>query len=912
MKQQLRQIYADLSNGKLSQQEALERIKAIRLKEQARGTGALLAIPVWQAGSLEMSSAGVNTSYAEHHVVLSGLKDFPVGKLASLLSGSYCISLRAGEYKSIAERYSEFVVECFERIRSILFSKPASKVLAQIVIADDPEQSLLAGVLGLLKTAALENPLVAGQLILVSADISAEQLARYLQEEKGFTRDTLIRYQQGVRQILRWQEALPISERSPVAFKDHGIYLITGGLGGLGLLFGKEIMVRTRQAKVVLTGRSALNAEKQDLLDGLSASAGRVSYRQVDLGDQDQVTQLVDVIRNEHGQLNGILHCAGMIADNFILKKSNIEFSHVLMPKVIGTYNLDRATRDMELDFFVLFSSVAGAMGNVGQADYAAANGFIDQFAAYRNRQVEARQRHGRTCSINFGLWQSGGITMDAASRAVLQQATGIQPMQTATGIQAFYRSLTLPSDQVMVLEGDLTKMRQALFSGAPVQPELPPALALPEHSITCAATAPAMDHTSLVGNTEEYLCRQFSELLRLPYSKIDPQAALEEYGIDSILAMKLTNHLEKTFGPLSKTLFFEYQTIRELTQYFTQCHLARLHTLLGVTRNGHSKTNSPESTPEVPVYNGAGRRLNKRLNRLRTASRPKIDSDQIAIIGLSGRYPEAINLEAYWRNLSEGRDCIVEVPKERWDWREYFSEDRTSDGHHYSKWGGFIAGVDEFDPLFFNIAPKDAKYIDPQERLFLQHAWMALEDAGYSRAGLQAPDEHGLPGQVGVYVGVMYSEYQLFGAEASLHGKRLGIAGSSASIANRVSYTLNLHGPSITLDTMCSSALTAIHVACQDLKQRRTSLAIAGGVNVTVHPNKYLVLSAGQFISSDGHCQSFGEGGDGYIPGEGVGAVILKRLSDAERDGDHIYGVIRGSAINHGGKTNGYTVPNL
>ena len=198
---------------------------------------------------------------------------------------------------------------------------------------------------------------------------------------------------------------------------------------------------------------------------------------------------------------------------------------------------------------------------------------------------------------------------------------------------------------------------------------------------------------------------------------------------------------------------------------------------------------------------------------------------------------------------------------------------------------------------MFFNISPREAKSIDPQERLFLQHAWMAVEDAGYTRARLQIPHELGLPGQVGVYVGVMYGEYNL--------------SGSLASIANRVSYVLNLHGPSMTLDTMCSSSLTAIHLACQDLKLGRTDLAIAGGVNVSIHPNKYMMLSAGQFISSDGHCQSFGDGGDGYIPGEGVGAVMLKRLSEAERDGNPIYGIVKGSALNHGGKTHGYTVPN-
>ncbi|SUX55285.1 Polyketide synthase PksL [Chromobacterium vaccinii] len=270
--------------------------------------------------------------------------------------------------------------------------------------------------------------------------------------------------------------------------------------------------------------------------------------------------------------------------------------------------------------------------------------------------------------------------------------------------------------------------------------------------------------------------------------------------------------------------------------------------------------------------------------------------NEPIAIVGLSGRYPEAWDLAAYWRNLSEGRDCIIEVPASRWDWREHYSEDRGEAGRHYSKWGGFIEGVDEFDPRFFNISPKEAAGMDPQERLFLQHAWQAIEDAGLNRAALQAATANGRAGQVGVYAGVMYGEYNL--------------SGSLASIANRTSYFLDLHGPSLTLDTMCSSSLTAIHLACQDLRQGRTALALAGGVNVTVHPNKYLMLSAGQFISGDGHCQSFGEGGDGYIPGEGVGVAVLKRLSDAERDGNHIYGLIRGSALNHGGKTNGYTVP--
>src|SRR5262249_43287929 len=247
-----------------------------------------------------------------------------------------------------------------------------------------------------------------------------------------------------------------------------------------------------------------------------------------------------------------------------------------------------------------------------------------------------------------------------------------------------------------------------------------------------------------------------------------------------------------------------------------------------------------------------------KRHDRAATAARSRTtEDDPIAIIGLSGRYPEAIDLEVFWQNLRAGKDCIVEVPPERWDWREYYSADRGESGRHYSKWGGFIAGVDEFDPLFFNISPSDAELIDPQERLFLQHAWLAIEDAGYTRATLQVPSGQDLPGQVGVYAGVVYTAYQLFGAGATARATRLGIVGSAGRVATRVSYALNLHGPSMTLDTMCASSLSAIHLACQDLKHGRTSLAVAGGVNVTIHPNKYLVLSAGQFIASDGHCQS-------------------------------------------------------
>lgn len=239
-----------------------------------------------------------------------------------------------------------------------------------------------------------------------------------------------------------------------------------------------------------------------------------------------------------------------------------------------------------------------------------------------------------------------------------------------------------------------------------------------------------------------------------------------------------------------------------------------------------------------------------------------------------------------YWRNLQQGRDCITEIPPERWDHSLYFNEDKNKLGTTYSKWGGFLDGMDQFDPLFFQISPLEAEVMDPQERLFLQCVYHTLEDAGYTRESVAFNRKLNRRIPVGIYAGVMYEEYQLYGAQEQLSGRRIAYAGSPSSIANRVSYWYNFQGPSIAVDTMCSSSLTAIHLACQSIQQGECGVAVAGGVNLSLHPNKYLMLAQGKFVSSKGRCESFGEGGDGYVPGEGVGAVLLKPLSKRLRTG--------------------------
>ena len=890
MKLKLKQIYDDLLHGRLSQEEALERIRAVKRQEQTGQVAVLLATPAWHISTVDNSVEAGKSKFAEHYVIVCELPQVKVGQLESMLGQSQCLALQStrGE-TNIAQRYSEHALQCLERIQKIFEEKPAGKVLVQVVVAEEGEQALLAGLSGLLKTAELENPHIQGQLILVPAETSTEELVGHLQAEKNSGVDSLVRYEAGVRQVLRWEA---VKEDGPPEnlLRDAGVYLITGGLGALGLVFTKEILSHTGAARVVLTGRSALNPEKQAQLDGLSTQAGRLSYRQVDLENLDEIERLIEWVQLEYGQLNGIVHSAGMIADKFLVKKRGEEFLQVLGPKVTGTYNLDRASRATELDFFMLFSSLTGALGNVGQADYAVANGFMDQFAAYRNRRVAMGERCGRTRSINWGLWESGGMGVDMTMQKVVEERTGMRPMQTAAGVKAFYRSLELPFDQILAVEGNIAQMSRVFFAVPEVHAE-PPAKQ--------PAGATEIDREYLVEKTQEYLRKEFSELLKVSSHKVDPQEPLEKYGIDSILAMQLTNRLERTFGSLSKTLFFEYQTIAGLAEYFVKAHPATVHAKIGLhgePKEIDARNLAIEKKTETPVR--------RRGSRFVSSNSNKNDQKDIAIVGLSGRYPQAENLQEFWRNLKDGRDCITDIPAERWDNTLYYDPDQNKSGKSYSKWGGFIANVDKFDPLFFNISPKEAALTDPQERLFLETVWETIEDAGYTKQSISGS-------RTGVFVGVMWSHYELFGAESIFNGNATIPQSSHASIANRVSYFFNFHGPSIGLDTMCSSSLTAIHLACEELRKGEIDAAVAGGVNLTIHPYKYLSLSQGKFAASDGRCRSFGEGGDGYVPGEGVGAILLKPLENALRDGDQIYAVIKSSTVNHGGKTNGYTVPN-
>ncbi|BCB74916.1 hypothetical protein Pflav_013260 [Phytohabitans flavus] len=387
------------------------------------------------------------------------------------------------------------------------------------------------------------------------------------------------------------------------------------------------------------------------------------------------------------------------------------------------------------------------------------------------------------------------------------------------------------------------------------------------------------------------WLAGLVAEEARVPVEQIVPEERLDRHGFDSVMALNLVRALERDLGKLPATLLFEYQTPATLADYLLDRHGEALGRRFGAT----------STTGAGPVGGGAPL---PEPTTVAAPEGPQEHSDHVAIVGLSCRFPLADDLDEFWANLAAGRDCITEVPASRWDVARHFDPVPGKPGKTYSRWGGFIRDVDAFDNAFFSISPREAERMDPQERLFLQEVWHALEDAGLSRSHLSGA-------AVGVYVGVMYSQYQLYQAEQALYGNPLYLGSSYASIANRVSHYFDFRGPSLALDSMCSSSLTALHLAADALRRGAITAAVVGGVNLTIHPAKHADLSQGRFASTDGRCRSFGAGGDGYVPGEGIGVAVLKPLSAAIADGDRVHAVILASAIGHGGRTSGYSVPN-
>lgn len=397
-------------------------------------------------------------------------------------------------------------------------------------------------------------------------------------------------------------------------------------------------------------------------------------------------------------------------------------------------------------------------------------------------------------------------------------------------------------------------------------------------------ATAPA------VGAIAGQLTDSLAAALYMDRADVNPRKRFIDMGLDSIVGVEWIRTINQHHGlELTAARLYDYPTIQSLAEFVAMELTGRAGPAGEVAVPAPASTSVSASVP-APVVTAP-------------AADAVPPDTAIAVIGLSGRYPQAATPAAFWDNLRAGRDSITEVPAERWDHQRYYHPDKVHAGTAYGRWGGFIDEVDRFDPLFFNISPREALRMDPQERLFLETVWALFESAGQTRALLR--QRHG--GRVGVYVGAMYQQYGLLAGAGD--GASAAFSSFSA-IANRVSWFFGLEGPSIAVDTMCSSSAMAIHVACRDLAAGACEVAVAGGVNLTLHPKKFIALSEGQLIGSHPGCRSFAQG-DGFLPAEGVGAVLLKPLAKARADGDRVLAVIRATATGHGGRGGGYTVPN-
>ena len=372
----------------------------------------------------------------------------------------------------------------------------------------------------------------------------------------------------------------------------------------------------------------------------------------------------------------------------------------------------------------------------------------------------------------------------------------------------------------------------------------------------------------------QAWLVEKLAQQLAIPPQEIDVGEPFAAYGLDSMAAVNLSTDISDWLGrSLAPTLAYDYPTIAALAQY--------------LAAEGHFDTTLP--SPVATSHDGHDYK--------------EPSAEPIAIIGMGCRFPGAESPQAFWELLRSGGDAITEVPTDRWNVEDFYAPEPATAGKMNTRWGGFLEQVDGFDAHFFGISPREAVSIDPQQRLLLEVSWEALEHANLSPAKLAGS-------QTGVFIGISSVDY--FALQHSTEPSAYFGTGNASSIAaNRLSYLLDLRGPSLAVDTACSSSLVALHHACLSLRQGESELALAGGVNLILSPEGTITFSQARMMAQDGRCKTFDAAADGYVRSEGCGVVVLKRLSDARRDGDQVLALIRGSAVNQDGLSNGLTAPN-
>lgn len=726
---------------------------------------------------------------------------------------------------------------------------------------------------GMLKVAANENPSWQCQVIGIGSDelnkVSMNSLIDILSKAPSTAEISL-------RNNAPYQPSWTplVSPATLVNRLNSGdLCLITGGLGAVGLVLARHLYSRYN-ARLILVSRREEPREGHvyDQIQQLRDNGADVQIYQADLSKPNDVNSLWQNVFNSENEPDAVFHLAGQLRDGLIRSKSKEDIHQVLAPKLGG---LDKLTEYSGL--LVLFSSVSSFSGNQGQSDYAAANHYLDLYA--QNRTIQGLP----VLSISWGLWGEVGA---GPSLLETTRARGFEPLETESALAALDAALASNAPLVCIPGTDLNAK---------------PKIELPNSKLK--------DNAGHKLNTDYQTAQQvvvecFATQLEVPAEQVTPNRPFLEMGMDSISAVSLAEMVEQRTGlKCPKTLFFDYATPTRLAQGLVD---DRGFSAPIQSTEKPAPTELHERTPSEQTGFETQQHVHRQRQQSPLVNGPIINTAQpsdIAVIGMSGRFPGANNLDEYWSNLDLGQDCISEIPPERWRWQDHFDSDPNSEGKTYSKWGGFISELETFDAAFFRMFPREAEALDPQQRLLLESTWSCLENAAYTPEQLSHAS-------TGVYVGASYNHYRDYQVGPLLDAYT-GLGNHNAILANRLSYFLNINGPCMTVDTLCASSLVAVHLAVRALRSGECKQALAAGVHAGLSPWYYQSLSRLRALSPDGRCKTFDSEANGYVPGEGVGVVLLKPLSQALKDRDHICGVIKGTAVNHGGQSSGLTVPN-
>ena len=654
-----------------------------------------------------------------------------------------------------------------------------------------------------------------------------------------------------------------------------GTVLITGGTGMAGSALARHVVTQHGARNLLLLSRRGPDAPgAADLVAELADAGAQVQIVGCDAADRPALAKVIADISVQH-PLSAVIHAAGVLDDAVVTSLTPERVDAVLRAKVDAAWNLHELTRDTQLSAFMMFSSMAGLVGSSGQANYAAANTFLDGLAMHR------RAHQLPAISLGWGLWdQASDMTggLDAAGRARLAR-TGVKALSSADALQLFDTAIVVDEPFLLPAHIDVAALRA---NAAVVPPMFIDLITAPTRRRVDDSLAASKSKSALAQRIHGLPeAEQHAVLLDLVRSHIatvlgnttpeaiDPDKAFQELGFDSLTAVEMRNRLKAATGlALSPTLIFDYPTPSRLASYF-RIELAGL----------------PQEIKSVP------------------AVRVSAD-DPIAIVGMSCRYPGGVNSpEDLWEMVIQGRDVVTDFPGDRgWDLANLYNPDPDVAGSCYTRTGGFVEDVGDFDPAFFGIGPSEALAMDPQQRMFLELTWEALERAGIDPTTLGGS-------ATGVFAGLMTQGYGMFSAKP-VEGFRL--TGQLSSVASgRISYVLGLEGPAMSVDTACSTSLVTLHMAAQSLRSGESDLALAGGVTINATPDIFVEFSRWRGLSTDGRCRSFAGAADGTGFSEGGGMLVLERLSDAQRLGHPVLAVVSGSAINQDGASNGLTAPN-